>query len=98
MLFVSLTPFIDKIEQTQAETIKVLQDIKQKNITQEDLDEVFTLFDLYYPFIVSFQHYFNHGIHLKSMLFLFTYLGPRSFGKNAQNVLEFQQLLARSDE
>jgi len=37
---VCVTPFVDKIEKTKEETLKVLEDVKQKKITQEELEEV----------------------------------------------------------
>ena len=39
-LTITVTPFADKIEQTKQETINVLKDVKAKNVTQQEFDEV----------------------------------------------------------
>jgi predicted Zn-dependent peptidase len=43
---ITVTPFADKIEQTKQETFQVLKEIKQKNISQQELDEVNAIFHL----------------------------------------------------
>jgi hypothetical protein len=43
LLYINVTPFADKIEQTKQATLEVLRDVKAKKITQEDLNEVLDL-------------------------------------------------------
>lgn len=40
MIVISLTPFYDKVQITKEDTIQVLRELKEKNFTQADLDEV----------------------------------------------------------
>ncbi len=39
-LFITVTPFVDKIEETKREALSVLSEIKKKTIKQDELDEV----------------------------------------------------------